>query len=440
MPEHPASHVPPTGPAGSGPTEPGPDRRRRRRWPALTVPVVAVVSAGVLLSTAASPAGATGGGPGGGNGDGHGGGHDGGEPTATVEPFGNAPDGTPVERWTLSNGGVTMRVLTYGGIIQTLEVPDRWGQAANVVLGFPDVAGYAADTDPYFGAVIGRYGNRIANGAFELDGASYQLPLNDGPNTLHGGPDGFDDRVWAAESVGDEDTAALQLDLVSPAGDQGFPGTLSTTVTYDLDAEGALTVHYRATTDAPTVVNLTQHSYWNLAGEGSGTIYDHELQIAASGYTPVDETLIPTGEVAPVEDTPFDFRTPVAIGERIRQADQQLLYGQGYDHNWVLDRSDDGAREGSDAEDGLERAAVLHDPDSGRTMTISTTEPGLQFYSGNFLDGTLVGTGGGAYRQGDGLALETQHFPDSPNQPEFPSTELRPGEVYDSTTVFAFDD
>ncbi|MFQ1002713.1 aldose epimerase family protein [Modestobacter sp. SSW1-42] len=410
-------------------------RPRRRRWPAVAAPAVAVVSAGVLLSAAASPAGATGNGDGDGDGGGGGVGAE-----ATVEPFGAAPDGTPVERWTLSNGGVTMQVLTYGGVIQTLEVPDRWGEAENVVLGFPDVAGYAADTDPYFGSIIGRYGNRIAAGTFELDGARYQLPLNDGPNTLHGGPDGFDDRVWAARSVGDEHTAALQLDLVSPAGDQGFPGTLATTVTYRLDAEGALTVQYRATTDAPTVVNLTQHSYWNLAGEGSGTINDHELQIAASGYTPVDETLIPTGEVAPVEGTPFDFRTPVAIGERIRQADQQLLYGQGYDHNWVLDRADDGDREGSDAADGLERAAVLHDPDSGRTLTISTTEPGLQFYSGNFLDGTLVGTGGGTYRQGDGLALETQHFPDSPNQPDFPSTELRPGEVYDSTTVFEFDD
>ncbi|GAB4079407.1 galactose mutarotase [Modestobacter muralis] len=418
------------------PAEPTHTPVRRRRWPFLAGPAVAVAGVGLLAGTLISPAGATGGGSGGGTHPGH----PGGPASATVEPFGTAPDGTAVERWTLTNGGVTMRVLTYGGIIQTLEVPDRWGQAANVVLGFPDVAGYAADTDPYFGSIIGRYGNRIAAGAFTLDGAAYQLPLNDGPNTLHGGPDGFDDRVWAATPVGDEGLAALQLDLVSPAGDQGFPGTLTTTVTYRLDAEGALTVQYRATTDAPTVVNLTQHSYWNLAGEGSGTIYDHELQIAASGYTPVDETLIPTGEVAPVEGTPFDFRTPVAIGERIRQADQQLLYGQGYDHNWALDRSDDGAREGSDAEDGLEKAAVLHDPDSGRTMTISTTEPGLQFYSGNFLDGTLVGTGGGAYRQGDGLALETQHFPDSPNQPEFPSTELRPGEVYDSTTVFEFDD
>jgi aldose 1-epimerase len=332
-------------------------------------------------------------------------------------------------------------VLTYGGVIQTLEVPDEHGDVDNVVLGFADLAGYESDADPYFGSLIGRYGNRIAGGTFELDGETYTLPQNDGENTLHGGDVGFDDRVWEATDVsgGDVsggDVAALQLRLVSEDGDQGFPGTLTTTVTYTLDEDSRLTVHYEATTDAPTVVNLTQHTYWNLSGEGSGTIYDHELQIDASGFTPVDETLIPTGEIAPVEGTPFDFREPTPIGERIRVNDQQLLYGQGYDHNWVLDREDDGAREGSDSEDALEQAAALYDPDSGRTLTIETTEPGLQFYSGNFLDGTIVGTGGNIYRQGDGLALETQHFPDSPNQPEFPSTELRPGEVYDSTTVF----
>jgi aldose 1-epimerase len=329
-----------------------------------------------------------------------------------------------------------MRVLTFGGVIQTLEVPDADGEVENVVLGHPDLEGYYTEGDPYFGSLIGRYGNRIAEGRFTLDGATYQLPLNDGPNTLHGGPGGFSERVWTATDVSDDDVAALQLQLVSEDGDQGFPGTLTTTVTYRLDAESRLTVHYEATTDAPTVVNLTQHTYWNLAGEGSGDVYDQELQLNASGFTPVDETLIPTGEIAPVEGTPFDFREPTPIGARIRVADQQLLYGQGYDHNWVLDREDEGAREGSDSEDALEEAAVLHDPASGRTLTISTTEPGIQFYSGNFLDGTLVGTGGGVYRQGDGLALETQHFPDSPNQPDFPSTVLRPGEVYDSTTVF----
>jgi aldose 1-epimerase len=381
---------------------------------------VAALGAGLLVTGVAVPAVATA--------------TDG--PSTSVEPFGTAPDGTAVEQWTLRNGDVTMTVLTYGGVIRTLEVPDADGEVENVVLGHPDVAGYASDDDPYFGSLIGRYGNRIAGGTFELDGTRYQLPLNDGPNTLHGGPDGFDDRVWTATDVSNDEVAALELGLVSEDGDQGFPGTLTTTVTYTLDADARITVHYEATTDAPTVVNLTQHTYWNLAGEGSGSIYDHELQIDASGYTPVDETLIPTGEIAPVEGTPFDFREPTAIGERIRQADQQLLYGQGYDHNWALDREDDGTREGSDSEDALEQAAVLRDPGSGRTLTISTTEPGLQFYSGNFLNGTLVGTGGGVYRQGDGLALETQHYPDSPNQPEFPSTTLQPGEVYDSTTVF----
>ena len=401
---------------------------RRGRWP-----LVATVGAGVLVGGALFPTGAAAGGGGGGDG--------GGGASTTVEPFGTTADGTDVERWTLTNGDTTMRVLTYGGVIQTLEVPDEHGDVDNVVLGFADLAGYESDADPYFGALIGRYGNRIAGGTFELDGETYTLPQNDGENTLHGGDVGFDDRVWEATDVsgGDGsggDVAALQLRLVSEDGDQGFPGTLTTTVTYTLDEDSRLTVHYEATTDAPTVVNLTQHTYWNLSGEGSGTIYDHELQIDASGFTPVDETLIPTGEIAPVEGTPFDFREPTPVGERIRVNDQQLLYGQGYDHNWVLDREDDGAREGSDSEDALEEAAELYDPDSGRTLTIETTEPGLQFYSGNFLDGTIVGTGGTIYRQGDGLALETQHFPDSPNQPEFPSTELRPGEVYDSTTVF----
>ncbi len=402
---------------------PSPSHTRRRRT------LVAVLGAGLLAGGLAAPVAATADDDE--RDDGGGGG-----PTASVEPFGATPDGTAVERWTLSNGDTTMRVLTFGGVIQTLEVPDADGEVDNVVLGYPDLEGYYTEGDPYFGALIGRYGNRIANGRFTLDGVTYQLPVNDGPNTLHGGPGGFSERVWTATDVSDADVAALQLQLVSQNGDQGFPGTLTTTVTYRLDAESRLTVHYQATTDAPTVVNLTQHTYWNLAGEGSGDVYDQELKLNASGFTPVDETLIPTGEIAPVEGTPFDFREPTPIGARIRVADQQLLYGQGYDHNWVLDREDEGAREGSDSEDALEEAAVLHDPASGRTLTISTTEPGIQFYSGNFLNGTLVGTGGGVYRQGDGLALETQHFPDSPNQPEFPSTVLRPGEVYDSTTVF----
>jgi aldose 1-epimerase len=393
---------------------------------------VAALGVGLLAGGAASPAAATT--------DDGGHGHHGADASTTVEPFGTTPDGTAVERWTLTNGDMTVRVLTYGGIVQSLEVPDAKGEVDDVVLGFPDLAGYIEHNNPgpYFGALIGRYGNRIAGGTFELDGQTYHLPLNNnGVNTLHGGTKGFDTKVWSATPVGDHDVAALQLRLVSPDGDQGFPGTLTTTVTYSLDDDEQLSVHYEATTDAPTVVNLTNHTYWNLAGEGSGTIYDHELQINADGYTPVDKTLIPTGEIAPVAGTPFDFREPMPIGARIREDDQQLLYGQGYDHNWALNRSDNGARPGSDSEDALEQAAVLHDPSTGRTLTVSTTEPGLQFYSGNFLDGTLVGTSDRIYRQSDGLALETQHFPNSPNEPAFPSTVLRPGEVYDSTTVFA---
>jgi aldose 1-epimerase len=404
-------------PALPSPGTPVRARARRRRGP-----LVAALSAGLLASGAATPALAD---------------PDSGAST-TVEAFGTTPNGTSVERWTLTNGGMTVRVLTYGGIVQTLEVPDAAGNVQNVVLGFDDLAGYVQHNNPgpYFGALIGRYANRIAGGTFALDGRTYQLPLNDGPNTLHGGPQGFDRQVWKATPVGNEDVAAVQLELVSLDGDQGFRGTLTTTVTYTLEADSSLAIHYEATTDAPTVVNLTNHTYWNLAGEGSGNVYDQQLQIDASGYTPVDKTLIPTGEIAPVAGTPFDFRNPTAIGDRIRENDQQLLFAQGYDHNWALDRTDNGAREGSDSQDALEQAAVLHDPRSGRTLTVSTTEPGLQFYSGNFLDGTLVGTGGHIYRQSDGLALETQHFPDSPNEPTFPSTVLRPGEVYDSTTVF----
>ncbi len=325
--------------------------------------------------------------------------------------------------YTLDNGnGMRVRILAYGAIVQSIEVPDRDGRTANVALGFPGPEGYAAHPDPYFGAVVGRYANRIAGGRFTLDGTRYAVPVNNGPNSLHGGETGFDKRTWTASPS----ATAVELTLVSPDGDQGYPGTLTASVTYSLSPDNALTAQYRATTDGPTVVNLTNHGYVNLAGEGSGTIEDHLLQINAAHYTPVDETLIPTGEIAPVAGTPFDFRQPTPIGARVRAADPQLLRAQGYDHNWVLDGS------------GLRVAAVVSEPVRGRTLTVSTTEPGLQFYSGNFLDGTFTGTGGRAYRQGDGLALETQHFPDSPNRPDFPSTVLRPGEEYRSTTVYAF--
>lgn len=372
--------------------------------------LVGATAAGALLSTGL-PASASGG------------------ATISAEAWGTAPDGTAVERYTLVNGEATVRILTYGGIVQSFEVPDRHGERGNVVLGFDSLDGYVAGNNPgpYFGALIGRYGNRIAAGRFTLDGTEHQLPLNNGVNSLHGGTDSFDKRVWTATPVPGHHAVGLRLRLVSPDGDQGYPGTLSVEVTYTLDRFRQLQIDYRATTDAATVVNLTNHTYWNLAGESSGSIYDHELQIHADAYTPVDATLIPTGEIAPVAGTPMDFTGPTAVGERLRVPFQQILFGQGYDHNWVLDR------EGT----GLVEAAVLHEEGCGRTLTISTTEPGLQFYSGNFLDGTLVGTGGTVYRQGDGLALETQHFPDSPNQPGFPSTTLRPGQTYTSTTVFS---
>ncbi|WP_129337960.1 aldose epimerase family protein [Cellulomonas endophytica] len=353
------------------------------------------------------------------------------EPTVAVEPFGTTPDGEAVERYTLTNRGMTVRVLTYGGIIQSLEVPDRDGLPVNVVLGFEDLAGYVASNNPgpYFGAIIGRYGNRIAEGRFELDGETYQLPINNDPNSLHGGDDSFDKKVWDAEEVRGPRSVGLRLSYTSADGEEGYPGELDVEVEYTLTHRKELEIRYTATTDAPTVVNLTNHTYWNLAGEGSGTILDHTLRLNASAYTPVDATLIPTGELAPVAGTPMDFRQPTAIGDRIREPFEQLLFGQGYDHNWVVDR-------GSAGDDELVLAARLKDPVSGRTMRMLTTEPGIQFYSGNFLDATLVGTGGQVYRQSDGLALETQHFPDSPNQPAFPSTVLRPGETYATTTVF----
>ncbi|CAN5893245.1 galactose mutarotase [soil metagenome] len=334
-----------------------------------------------------------------------------------------------MELFTLLNAnGVQLRFISYGGIILSLLVPDRNGEFADVTLGFDSLGGYLKE-HPYFGALIGRYANRIARGRFTLAGQENTLATNDGPNHLHGGTQGFDRAVWEVEPFQDESGVGAALTYTSPAGEEGYPGELVVRATYTLNDQSELILDYHATTDRATPVNLTQHAYWNLAGEGEGDILDHELLLGSSRFTPVDSTQIPTGEIRGVAGTPFDFTTSTAIGARIEQDDEQLRHGGGYDHNFVLDRR---------AGEGLTLAARLYEPGSGRTLEVSTTEPGIQFYSGNFLDGTLVGKRGRVYERRTGLALETQHFPDSPNQPGFPSTILRPGEEYTSRTVYSF--
>jgi aldose 1-epimerase len=339
--------------------------------------------------------------------------------------------GESIESYTLSVGLIEVTVLTYGGIIQAIRAPDREGAVANVALGFATLDDYVNNNEPYFGALIGRYANRIANGRFTLDGRTWQLPVNNGPNSLHGGIHGFDKKVWAAEEIREPDAVGVRLSRVSPDGEEGYPGNLAVDVSYRLTTGNQLRIDYHATTDAPTVLNLSNHSYFNLAGEGSGAIFDHVLTLNAGRFTPVDADLIPTGDVLPVEDTPFDFRLGQSIGARIRENHPQLVIAHGYDHNFVIDRP-------SPADLTLTVAASVHEPTSGRRLEIQTTEPGIQFYSGNFLTGAQVGASGRAYRQSDGFALETQHFPDSPNQPGFPSTVLRPGEEFRSTTVYTF--
>ncbi|WP_428377022.1 aldose epimerase family protein [Lichenicoccus sp.] len=349
--------------------------------------------------------------------------------TLQITSAGSTSAGAAVQRASIRNAhGIAVSILSFGGIIASLDAPDRDGRLANIVLGYADLAGYETHNGTtHFGALIGRYANRIAHGRFSLDGADYRLPLNNGPNSLHGGPDGFGRRVWMmtpqeATQGGD----GVRLSLSSPDGEAGYPGRLDAEVTYRLTDADELEIDYVARCDAPTVVNLTNHSYFNLAGEAGGCIEGHVVQIEADHFTPVDASLIPTGRLAPVAGTPLDFRTPTAIGDRLRVGHEQMALGRGYDHNWAL-RGEPGS---------LRRAVTVHDPVSGRALTCLTTQPGLQFYSGNFLDGTLAGTSGTLYRQGDGLCLETQHFPDSPNQPDFPSTVLRPGQTYRERTVF----
>ncbi len=341
--------------------------------------------------------------------------------------YGTTADGEAVEEYTLRNRtGMEVKLITYGGILTSISVPDRKGDFANVALGFDRLTKYEAE-HPYFGAITGRYANRIAGGKFNLDGVAYELFKQDGRSALHGGEVGFDKRIWAAREIAND----VELAYRSRDAEEGYPGNLDVTVRYSLNQDSVLRIEYSAATDAPTVLNLTNHSYFNLMGEGEGAIDDHILTLNADSYTPTDANQIPTGEIAPVVGTPFDFRIPKAIGPGQRSADPQILMAKGYDHNFVLNRA--GLLEGE-----LGFAARVYEPRSGRNMEVWTTEPGVQFYAGNMLETTLVGASGRLYRQSHGLCLETQHFPNSPNQPDFPSTVLRPGERFGSTTEYRF--
>lgn len=346
------------------------------------------------------------------------------------QAFGKIQDGQSVDLYVLTNKqGMTAAITNFGATLVSLKVPDRDGKFGDVVLGYDNPADYEAGK-AYFGGTIGRYGNRIAHGKFTLDGVAYSVPLNDGPNSLHGGVRGFNKRVWTAKDVSGSAGEALELTYVSKDGEEGYPGTLNVKVVYTLlDDQNALKIDYTATTDKDTVTNLTNHSYFNLAGQGNGDILQHQLTLYASKFTPVDVTLIPTGVLQDVHNTPFDFLQATAIGARINQDDQQLKFGKGYDHNWVLDKKSEGS---------LSLAARAYDAQSGRVLEVSTTEPGIQFYSGNFLDGTVHGKDGKVYAYRSAFCLETQHFPDSPNHANFPSTELKPGQTLRSTSIYKF--
>jgi aldose 1-epimerase len=342
--------------------------------------------------------------------------------------FGKTKDGQPVDLYTLTNAaGMEVAINNYGGVVVSIKTPDRNGKFADVVLGFDNFDGYLNNA-PFFGALVGRYGNRIAKARFALDGHEYHLAANDNGNTLHGGLKGFDKRVWKAKDVSTKEVPAVELEYLSKDGEEGYPGNLTVTVTYSLTPKNELKIDYAASTDKDTVLNLTNHSYFNLAGQGEGDILSHLMTINADHFTPVDTTLIPTGELKSVAGTPLDFRKPTAIGARIDANDQQMKFGRGYDHNFVLNRKDG----------GLILAARVTEPSSGRVLEVLTTQPGLQFYTGNFLDGTMHGKAGKVYPRRSAFCMETQHFPDSPNHPEFPTTVLKPGEHFQSTTVFRF--
>jgi aldose 1-epimerase len=350
-------------------------------------------------------------------------------PTMQKQSFGKTDDGQAIDLYTLTNkSGAQVSITNYGGIVVSIKVPDKTGKLGDVVQGYDSVEGYVKDK-AFLGATIGRYGNRIAKGKFVLNGVTYHLPLNDGPNSLHGGTLGFNKRVFTAKEVPGAEVPALELTYVSKDGEEGYPGNLTATVTFHWTDDNELKIDYRATTDKDTVVNLTNHSYFNLAGQGEGDILDHQLTIYADRFTPIDSTLIPTGELRAVKGTPFDFTTATAIGARINQDNEQLKFGKGYDHNWVLNAG---------VSETLHPAAEVYEPKTGRVLQVLTMEPGLQFYSGNFLDGTITGKGGKVYQHRYALCLETQHFPDSPNHATSPSTTLKAGQTYHTTTVYKF--